>query len=72
MKDLEANEELLISYVDPISTSIEKKTELKEKYNFACRFAILRLSGDSGENFSFEQLHICTWRFALVSYAVCT
>jgi len=37
LKDLEANEELLISYVDPISTSIERKTELKEKYNFACR-----------------------------------
>ena len=37
LRDLEANEELLISYIDPISTSIERKTELKEKYNFACR-----------------------------------
>jgi len=37
LRDLEANEELLISYVDPISTSIERKSELKEKYNFACR-----------------------------------
>jgi len=37
LRDMEANEELLISYVDPISTSIERKSELKEKYNFACR-----------------------------------
>jgi len=37
LKDLEANEELLISYVDPISTSIERKTDLKEKYNFVCK-----------------------------------
>jgi len=37
LRELEANEELLISYVDPISTSIERKSDLKEKYNFACR-----------------------------------
>lgn len=37
LRDLEANEELVISYVDPISTSIERKTDLKEKYNFTCR-----------------------------------
>jgi len=39
LKDLEANEELLISYVDPVSTSIERKSDLKEKYNFVCRCA---------------------------------
>jgi len=37
LKNLEANEELLISYVDPISSSIERKSELKEKYNFLCK-----------------------------------
>jgi len=37
LRDLEANEELLISYVDPISTSIERKSDLKDKYNFVCK-----------------------------------
>jgi len=37
LRNLEVNEELLISYVDPISTSIERRSELKEKYFFSCR-----------------------------------
>jgi len=39
LRDMEANDELLITYVDPISTSIERKSELKEKYNFVCKCA---------------------------------
>jgi len=37
LTDVAAGEELLISYVDPISTSLERRQELKEKYNFSCK-----------------------------------
>jgi len=36
LKDIEAGEEILINYIDPLATSTERKTDIKERYGFDC------------------------------------
>ena len=31
LKDIEAGEEILINYIDPLATSTERKTDIKER-----------------------------------------
>jgi len=36
LQDIEAGEEILINYVDPLATSAERKQDIKERYGFEC------------------------------------
>lgn len=36
LQDIEAGEEILINYLDPLATSAERKQDIKERYGFDC------------------------------------
>jgi len=36
LKDIEAGEEILINYIDPLATSEERRSDIKERYGFEC------------------------------------